>query len=381
VPNYQGFNTRAIHVGQPPDPLTGATVPPLYLTSTYTQQALGEHLGYEYGRNDNPTRQALEEALASLEGGKAAVAFASGMAAITAVLLLLESGDHVLVTRDCQGGTQRLFRAVLARFGLTVSYVDTDDLDAVDAALRPNTKAIFIENFSNPFLRVTDTALVAEWAHSHQLLTLVDNTFLTPYLQQPLQLGADVVIHSASKMIAGHADVTAGVAVVANPDLGHRLYTILNACGMALAPDDAYLAQRGLKTLPLRMGQAQESALALAQALVTHPMVERVYYPGLSQHPGHDIAQRTMQGFGAMLTMRLADDQAVHRLVNRLQFVRIGAGFGGAETTISLPELHCHAALTETERAQRSITSDLVRISVGLEATTDILDEFFRSLD
>jgi cystathionine beta-lyase/cystathionine gamma-synthase len=376
--------TRFIHTKAEVDPQYRALVPPVYRATTYHQRDPWQPGPYDYARSGNPTRQTLEDAVAQLEGGVRGFAFASGMAALTAAFLLFQAGDHLLVTRDCQGGTQRVLRGVLQRFGIAVTYVDTHDMDQVNASLKPNTKGILVENFSNPFLWVSDIAIIAEWARSHHLLTLVDNTFITPYLQQPLTLGADVVIHSATKMIAGHSDVTAGVAAVRDADLSRRLYFIQNACGLALSPDDAYLVFRGLKTLPVRMDRAQTNATALAHALATWPQVAAVYYPGLPAHPGHATARRTTSGFGTMLSFRLKRVQQVPEMVKRFQFTQVGAGFGGTETIVSLPELHCHAALTPEERSERLITPDVVRVSVGLENTADIIHEFeqaIRALD
>ncbi|MCY0878739.1 MAG: PLP-dependent aspartate aminotransferase family protein [Firmicutes bacterium] len=373
-------DTRFVHTGQEVDPATAAIVPPIYRATTYHQRDPWNPPPFDYARSGNPTRQAFEEAMAALERGARGFAFASGMAALTASFLLFSAGDHLLVTRDCQGGTQRVLRGVFQRFGLSVSYVNTDDLDEVAEALRPETRGILVENFSNPFLRVTDIGLIAEWAHSHHLLVMVDNTFITPYLQQPLTLGADLVIHSATKMIAGHSDVTAGVAVARDAALAQRLYFIQNACGLALPPDDSYLAMRGLHTLPVRMERAQASAQRLAEALAACEGVSRVYYPGLSTHPGHDTARRTVRGFGQMLSFRLKDARAVPLLVQHLRFAKVGAGFGGTETILSLPELHCHAALTPDERAARAITADVVRVSVGLEDPDDIIDELRQAI-
>lgn len=368
--------TQFVHTGHEVDPGSQAVVPPVYRATTYHQSDPWNPPEFDYARSGNPTRQALEKALAELEDGVRGFAFSSGMAALTAAFLLFSAGDHLIVTRDCQGGTQRVLRGVFSRFGIEVSYVDTDDLDALTEARRPNTKAVLVENFSNPFLRVTDIGLVSEWAHAENLLVLVDNTFITPYLQHPLELGADLVIHSATKMISGHSDVTAGVAVAKSPDLARQLYFIQNSCGMALPPDDSYLAFRGLRTLPVRMEKAQASADALARFLTTLPEVTEVYYPGLEQHPGHETAKRTVTGFGQMLTFRLKNPAWVPLMVKHFQFTMVGAGFGGIETIVSLPELHCHAALTPQERTDRHITPDVVRVSVGLENTGDIIQEF-----
>ncbi len=372
--------TRFIHTGKEIEPHFAAVVPAVYRATSFHQQDPWNPPPYDYSRSGNPTRQALEDAIALLEGGVRGLAFSSGMSAITTAFLLFQAGDHILVTRDCQGGTQRVLRGLFQQWGLDATYVDTDNLDDLARETRANTKAVFIENFSNPFLRVTDIAQVAEWAKSVNLLTIVDNTFVTPYLQKPLAFGADVVLHSASKMIAGHSDVTAGVMAIQHETLAKRLYFIQNACGLALSPDDSYQVFRGLKTLPARMEKAQANAMLLAQALSQMPEVAPIYFPGLSSHPGHDIAQRTMAGFGTMLTFRLKDGDAVRGMVERLRFIVIGAGFGGAETSISLPELHCHAALTSQERQLRQITPDVVRVSVGLENGDDLVEEFRRAI-
>ncbi|WP_020374739.1 trans-sulfuration enzyme family protein [Sulfobacillus thermosulfidooxidans] len=370
-----------MHTGYEMDPATQAVTPPIYRATTYHQADPWNPPVYDYARSGNPTRHAFEQAMADLEHGVKGFAFSSGMAALTAAFMLLSQGDHLIVTRDCQGGTQRVLRGVFSRFGIQVSYVDTEDFDALEKAVKPNTQAILVENFSNPFLHVTDMPRLAKWAHEHHLLVMVDNTFITPYLQNPLTLGADLVIHSATKMIGGHSDITAGVAVAKEEDLARRLYFIQNACGAILSPDDAYMSLRGLHTLPVRMDRAQDTAMQLATALVTHPQVQRVYYPGLKTHPGHEVAKQTMRGFGQMLTIRLKDARLVPELARHLRLARVGAGFGGTETIISLPELHCHAALTPEERYERQITPDVVRISVGLESAADLLHDILEALD
>ncbi|PSR29862.1 MAG: cystathionine gamma-synthase [Sulfobacillus thermosulfidooxidans] len=373
--------TQFVHTGYEMDPATQAVTPPIYRATTYHQADPWNPPLYDYARSGNPTRHAFEQAMADLEHGVKGFAFSSGMAALTAAFMLLSQGDHLIVTRDCQGGTQRVLRGVFSRFGIQVSYVDTEDFDALEKAVKPNTQAILVENFSNPFLHVTDMPRLAQWAHQHHLLVMVDNTFITPYLQNPLTQGADLVIHSATKMIGGHSDITAGVAVAKEEDLARRLYFIQNACGAILSPDDAYMSLRGLHTLPVRMDRAQDTAMQLATALVTHPRVQRVYYPGLKTHPGHEVAKQTMRGFGQMLTIRLKDARLVPELARHLRLARVGAGFGGTETIISLPELHCHAALTPEERYERQITPDVVRISVGLESAPDLLHDILGALD
>ncbi len=373
-------DTRFIHHRETSDPAHGAIVSPIYRATTYHQPDPWKAPLYDYARSGNPTRHHFEQAMAELEGGVRGLAFASGMAALTAFFLLFETGDHLLVTRDCQGGTQRVLRGVFQRFGLSVTYVDTDDAYALESARTPKTVAVLVENFSNPFLRVTDIAEVSQWAHRHGLLVAVDNTFITPYLQNPLGLGADVVIHSATKMIGGHSDLTAGVIVTKDPLWGERLYFIQNACGGILSPDDAYSAARGLSTLPVRMRQAASGAQALAEWLSQHLGADNVYYPGLASHPGHQRCHRQMRGYGQMLTFRLASRAVVQAFVGRLKIAAVGAGFGGLETIVSLPELHCHAALTVEERAARNIGGDIVRVSVGLEASDDLIQDFEQAL-
>ncbi len=375
-----GPTSRFVHTGFERDPATGALTPAIYRAVSFHHQDPEQHLRWDYSRSGNPTRDALEGAIAELEGGVRGFAFASGNQAITAAFLLFAAGDHLIVTRDCQGGTQRLVRAVLSRFGLEVSYVDTDDLDAVQAAIRPKTKALLVENFSNPFLRVSDIPALAELAHGRGLKLIVDNTFLTPYLQAPLGLGADLVLHSATKMIAGHGDVTAGLAATADEELGRSLYTVQNATGGMLSPDDSYQVLRGLHTLPIRMERAQATAQGLAEWLLGLPEVTLVHYPGLSEDPGRETALRTVGGFSNMVTVRLADQRLVAPMARHLRMIRVGAGFGGPETTISLPELHCHAALTAPERKERRLTGEILRFSVGLEDLPDIEGDLRQAL-
>lgn len=365
--------TRYVHTGQEQDRATGALTPPVYRAVTYQQGDPYHPTRYDYARSGNPTREALELAIADLEHGARGFAFSSGNQAITAALLLFSAGDHLIVTRDCQGGTQRLIRAVFSRFGLSVSYVDTDDPVAVQAALRPTTRGVLVENFSNPFLRVTDIAQLSEWAHAQDLLVIVDNTFLTPVLQQPLDLGADIVLHSATKLIAGHSDITAGLAVAREEEVGRRLYTVQNATGGILSPDDSYMVLRGLHTLPLRVRRAGESAQRIAEWLTAREEVTAVHYPGLADDPGHALAAAAMHGYGAIVTARLRDAAWPGAMAGQFRVIRTGAGFGGTETVISLPELHCHGALTQPERDERELTPEIIRISVGLEDPEDLI--------
>lgn len=377
-PDHQ--DTRFIHTGQEIDAATNAVTPAVYRATTYHQPDPWNPPPYDYARSGNPTRHAFEQAMAHLEGGARGLAFSSGMGALTASFLLFSAGDHILVTRDCQGGTQRVLRGVFKRFGLDASYVDTGNLEAMTAALRPETKAVLVENFSNPFLFVSDIPEIVKWARQHDLLVFVDNTFVTPYLQNPLHYGVDLVIHSATKMISGHSDVTAGVAVARDEALAKDLYFIQNACGFILSPDDSYLCQRGLRTLPVRMKQAQGTAGRLARALTEMEGVTDVYYPGLPDHPGHEVAVRTMRGFGQMVTFRLKNPAGVLKMPQHLRYALIGAGLGGTETIVSLPELHCHAALTPTERSEREITPDVIRVSVGLEDGDDLIADFTQAV-
>lgn len=367
-----GPSSRFVHTGFERDPATGALTPAVYRAVSFHHQDPEKPLRWDYSRSGNPTRDALEGAIATLEGGVRGFAFASGNQAITAAFLLFAAGDHLIATADCQGGTQRLVRAVLSRFDLRVTYVDTDDLDAVRHALRPESKAVLVENFSNPFLRVSDIPALAAFTQQQGLRLIVDNTFLTPYLQTPLELGADLVVHSATKMIAGHGDVTAGLAATADEEIARALYTVQNATGGMLSPDDSYQVLRGLHTLPLRMERAQATAFGLAGWLADQPEVVEIHYPGLAEDPGHVTASRTVRGFGNMITVRLEDARLVAPLARHLGMIRVGAGFGGPETTISLPELHCHAALTASERQERRLTGEILRFSVGLEDLADI---------
>ncbi len=382
MPATPNSDTNFVHAHQL-DPSSQAVVPPIYRATTYHQADPWNPPPFDYARSANPTRNALENAIASIEGGVRGFAFASGMAALTASFLLLKSGDHVIVSEDCQGGTQRLLRGVFSRFGIAASYANTDSLPHLESVRRPNTKALLVENFSNPFLHVADIPNIVSWAHRHGIEVWVDNTFITPYLQNPLRMGVDLVLHSGTKMIGGHSDVTAGLAVARESGLAERLYFIQNAAGAILSPDDAYTVHRGLRTLPVRMRHASRTAYELAQTLAGNPAVSTVYYPGLPGHPGHEVAQRTMtteRGFGQMVTFRLKSSEAVTVMASRLRWARIGAGLGGTETIVSLPELHCHAALTPEERRIREITGDVVRVSVGLEDSTDILEDFSQAL-
>ncbi len=381
------FDTRAIHGGQRPDPLTGAVMPPIYATSTYRQQSPGVHQGYEYGRTHNPTRQAYERAIASLEGGVQGYAFSSGLAAMATVLDTLDAGAHIVAGDDLYGGSYRLFERVRKRSaGLQVTYVDSSDPENVRAALRPETKMIWIETPSNPLLKLTDLAAVAGIARAHGALAIADNTFASPWAQRPLELGFDAVMHSATKYLNGHSDVISGVVVVGGEQrqaaLREQLEFLHNAVGSIAGPFDSFLALRGLKTLALRMARHNESALELARWLEGQPKVRRVHYPGLESHPQQALAQRQMRGGGGMISVQLDTDLAgARRFLERVRIFSLAESLGGVESLISLPALMTHASIPVETRARLGITDSLVRISAGIEDLEDLRDDLKAGLD
>jgi len=366
------FSTICIHGGQEPDPTTGAIITPIYQTSTYVQDELGRHKGFEYARTQNPTRSALEANLAAIEGGRAGFAFASGMAAINAIATLLEAGDHVVVTDNTYGGTYRLFEQILTRYGLTFSWVDTSRLDELAAAMRPETKMVFVETPTNPVLRLTDIAKAAEIARTHGARLVVDNTFASPALQQPLALGADIVVHSTTKYLNGHSDGVGGIVVVAREEDVERVRFVQNSAGAILGPFDAWLVLRGTKTLPLRMERHSANAQALADVLRAHPKVTRVIYPGLADHPQHDLARRQMRGFGGMLSFELESFEAARAVLNRVRLMALAESLGGVETLICHPASMTHASVPPERRAAIGISDSMVRISVGVEDVADL---------
>ena len=378
-----GFATDAIHCGQEPDPTTGAIVAPIYQTSTFVQEALGQHKGYQYARASNPTRHALERNLAALEGGAVALAFASGMAAIHALLSLFGRGDHVLCSRQVYGGVPRLFKAVLARSGLEFSYVSTDCLGEVEKAIRPNTRLLYVETPANPLMTLTDIAAAAELAHTHSLLLAVDNTFMTPYFQRPLALGADVVVHSTTKYLNGHSDGVGGAVVFPAGQQEHasQLRLIQSTAGAILGPFDCWLVLRGVKTLAVRMRQHNENGQAMATWLSRHRKVRRVYYPGLSDHPQYELAGRQMDGFGGMMAFDVGSLEAARRLLAGLRLCSLGESLGGVETLISHPFSMSHAGLSPEERMQMGIHEGLIRLSVGIENVEDILGDLEHALE
>jgi cystathionine gamma-lyase/cystathionine beta-lyase/cystathionine gamma-lyase/homocysteine desulfhydrase len=384
VPTAQrpGLATVCIHAGQEPEPVTGAVVVPIFQTSTYVQEAFGKpRAGYEYARTKNPTRLALEHTLAALEGGSTAHAFASGMAATTTLMLsLIKAGDHVVVSRNTYGGTYRFFSKILSHFGVQFSYVDTTDLAVVRAALRPETKMLFVETPTNPTMEISDLAGLAAVAREAGARLVVDNTFATPVFQRPLELGADVVVHSTTKYLNGHSDSVGGAVICASPIDGERIGFSQNAAGAILAPFDSFLVSRGIKTLPVRMRAHDANGRAVAAWLSQHPKVERVIYPGLESHPGHALASRQMTGFGGMISFDLGSEAAARRMLNEVRICALGESLGGVESLISHPATMTHASVEPEERARRGITPGLVRVSVGIEDVEDILADLERAL-
>ena len=376
VPDH-GFATRAIHAGQDPEPVTGAVTVPIFQTSTFAQPRVGEHTGYEYARTGNPTRTALETCLAALEGAERAVAFASGLAAEDAVFRLLEPGDHVLMADDVYGGTWRQIAQVHTRFGIEVSAVDLADLDAVRAALRPTTRLLWAETPSNPLLKILDLAALAELANDHGAQLVADNTFATPALQQPLALGADVVVHSTTKYLGGHSDVVGG-AVCTDEATAQRLAFLQNAVGAVPGPFDAWLTLRGVKTLEVRMARHSENAARVAAFLADHPAVTAVAYPGRTDHPGHELAARQMSAFGGMVSFRVAGGMAAaKRVAESTQLFFLAESLGGVESLIEHPGIMTHASVAGTAL---EVPADLLRLSVGIESVTDLLADLEAAL-
>ncbi|MFO0950112.1 MAG: cystathionine gamma-synthase [Isosphaeraceae bacterium] len=374
------FSTRAIHAGQEADPATGATVVPIYATSTYTQEAPGRHKGYEYSRSGNPTRTALETCLAAIEGGERGLAFASGLAATTAVLSTLRPGDEVVAASDLYGGTFRLLERVFKPWGLVARYTDDPGPDGFARLMSPATKLVWIETPTNPLLQVVDIGAVAEVAHAHGALLTVDNTFASPYLQRPIDLGADLVVHSTTKYLGGHSDVVGG-AVIGRKDLLAPIAFYQNAAGGVPGPFDSWLVLRGIKTLSLRMERHSSNAAALAEWLAAHPKVERVYYPGLADHPNHDVARRQMRSFGGMLSLRLTGGgPAALGLLTRTRLFSLAESLGGVESLICHPASMTHASIPAEIRAARGVDDGLVRLSVGVEDLEDLRDDLSRAL-
>ena len=375
-----GFATRALHVGQGPDPATGAVVQPIHLATTYAQQAVGKHKGFEYSRSGNPTRQALEECLAALEDAKHCLAFSSGLGAETTLMFLLSPGDHVVYMEDVYGGTFRLFDRVLRRYGLTFTSVDASDIDAVDKSMTPATKLVWLESPTNPLLRVVDIDAVSEVAHSHGAMVCVDNTFATPYLQQPLHLGADLVVHSTTKYIGGHSDVVGGAIMTNNDDLEKQIRFHQNALGAVPSPFDCWMLLRGIKTLALRVERQSLNAMEIAAALQSNNAVTRVHYPGLQGHANHSVAARQMRMFGGMVSFEVADEATAMRALERLTIFALGESLGAVESLAEHPARMTHASIPAAERKRAGVGDGLIRLSVGVEDVSDLISDLENAL-
>ncbi|MGM0302622.1 cystathionine beta-lyase [Enterococcus sp. AZ048] len=375
------LSTKLIHGGISEDPLTGAVSVPIYQTSTYRQKKLGQPGEFEYSRSGNPTRMALEELIAELEGGVKGFAFGSGLAAIHATLSLFQPGDHLILGDDVYGGTFRLLEKVFKPLGLTYTMVDSRNLTQLEAALTAETKALLLETPSNPLLKIIDLEKSAQWAKSHDLLTIVDNTFATPYLQQPLALGADIVLHSGTKYLGGHSDLVAGLATTNDAALAEKIGFYQNAIGGVLGPQDSWLLQRGIKTLGVRMEAHQKNAAIIAEELVKHPAVATVYYPGLSEHPGHEIAAKQMRGFGGMVAFELVDESSVAAFVESLEVITLAESLGGVESLIEVPAVMTHASIPKEQREASGIKDGLIRLSVGIEDIEDLKNDIYQALE
>jgi cystathionine beta-lyase/cystathionine gamma-synthase len=375
------FSTDCIHAGQEPEPHTGAVTTPIYQTSTYVQPELGRHKGYEYARTKNPTRSALEANLAALERGKHGHCFASGMSATDTVLRLLESGDHVIAGENMYGGSYRLFKRVLERFGLEFTYVDTSNVDNLRNAMRPNTRLVFLETPTNPMMTITDLGACAEVAHKGNALVVVDNTFCSPYLQKPIELGADIVVHSTTKFLNGHSDSVGGVVVSNSDEIAEQIGFLQNAVGAILSPFDSWLVLRGVKTLAVRMKQHESNGMAMASYLANHAKVKKVFYPGLPDHPGHELARRQMNGFGSMISFELGSFENAKKFLDRVRLCSLAESLGGVETLISHPVSMTHGSVPEEMRKRLGITAGLVRISVGIEDIEDLIADLDNAFD
>ncbi len=374
------FSTKAVHAGQSPDPSTGAVMTPVFLTSTYVQEGLGKHKGYEYSRVSNPTRTALEKNIAALENASEGMAFGSGMAAIDSIFRLLNPSDHVIVSNDVYGGTYRIAKMVLENFGLQFDFVNTTVLDNVVNALRPNTKMIFIETPTNPTMAITDLKAIAKFAHQYKLISVVDNTFATPYLQQPIEFGIDVVVHSVTKYLNGHSDMVGGFVATNNKTIAERLRFAQKAVGAIMSPFDAWLCLRGTKTLAVRMKQHCESAMIIAEWLDKQKKISKVNYPGLKKHPQHALAKKQMRGFGGMISFDVGSLANAKKFLKNVKLCALAESLGGVETLISHPASMTHASVPKTDRIANGVTDGLVRISVGIEDVEDILEDLKQAL-
>lgn len=372
--------TRLIHGGIAGDPQTGAVSVPIYQVSTYKQDAIGKHRGYEYSRTGNPTRHALEELMKDIEQGVAGFAFGSGMAAISSVMMLFNAGDHIILTDDVYGGTFRVMTKVLNRFGLDATFVDTSDVSNIEKEIKPNTKAIYVETPTNPLLKITDIQEVSKLAKANDLLLIVDNTFNTPYWQNPITLGADIVLHSATKYIGGHSDVVAGIVVVGSEKLAEDVHFVQNSVGAVLGPQDSWLLIRGIKTLGVRMEEHENNTMQIAEFLAGHPGVEKVYYPGLVTHPGHEIAKRQARGFAGMISFDVGSAKKADEVLAKVKYFTLAESLGAVESLISVPAQMTHASIPAERRAELGITDGLIRISVGIEDVEDLIEDLKQAL-
>jgi cystathionine beta-lyase/cystathionine gamma-synthase len=375
-----GFATDAIHAGQQPDPTTGAIITPIYQTSTYVQEGLGKHRGFEYARTQNPTRSAVEANIAALEKGRGALAFSSGMAAISAVLTFVKQGERVVVTEDLYGGTYRLFERVLTQFGIRFSYIDSSRVEEVEKAMGDDVTLVFLETPTNPVLRITDLAAVSQLAHRFKARVVVDNTFMSPFFQRPLELGADLVLHSATKYLNGHSDSVGGVVIGSSKEDIEHLAFVQNAVGAILSPFDSWLLLRGTKTLPLRMEKHNANAMALADFLSKHPKVKKLYYPGLPDHPGHALAKKQMSGFGGMLSFETGSLETAQKVLEGTKVFSLAESLGGVESLISHPVTMTHASIPVEDRLRFGVTDGLVRLSVGVEDVEDLQADLEQAL-
>jgi len=376
----QGFATCAIHAGQEPEPATGAVNVPIYASSTYVQEEIGKHKGYEYSRVSNPTRDRLETNLAALEGGTSSRVFASGMAAINAIATMLKAGDHVVAGHNLYGGTPRLFDQVLVNFGLTFTYVDTSDINNVERALQKNTRLLFLETPTNPLMELCDLRSICDLSHGHEVEVVVDNTFMSPYFQRPIELGADMVVHSTTKFLNGHSDGLGGVVICTNPEQAERLAFLQKAAGAILSPFECWLILRGVKTLAVRMLQHDCNGRKVADYLSKHKKVQKVFYPGLSDHPQHELAKRQMSGFGSMIAFETGSLANANNMLRKVRVCSLAESLGGVETLISHPATMTHAGIGEEGRRKIGITDGMVRISVGIEDVDDILADLEQAL-
>jgi cystathionine beta-lyase/cystathionine gamma-synthase len=375
-----GFSTDAIHAGQKPDPVTGAVITPIYQTSTYAQEELGKHKGYEYGRTHNLTRQAMEANIAALEKGKHGIAFGSGLAATHAILSLVKAGDHLIVSNNVYGGTYRLFELVMKDYGLEFSWVNTSDLSNISKAIKKNTKLVFLETPTNPMLNLTDLAGAAKICKENNLISVVDNTFMSPYFQNPLALGCDIVVHSSTKYINGHSDVIGGIVVTSSDKIHERLRYIQNATGGVPSPFDCWLVLRSTKTLAVRMERHNKNAMELAKFLVESNIAKKIYYPGLPSHPQHQLAKKQMRGFGGMISVDLGDVEKAKKLLKNVKIFTLGESLGGVESLISHPASMTHASVPKADREKMGLTDSLVRFSVGIEDIEDLINDIKNAL-